>query len=93
MSAAALGRPTPALHRLSDHLGDDHDLAMPGSTVAAAHPRVPDGVALHGELTRRIERSRARLQRRALALGVRLYQDEPARFLARLRTAGRRGGG
>lgn len=92
-SAAPLGRLIRRLHRLSDHLGDDHDLAVLGGTLAAVNPRLPASAAFESELTRRIDRARANLQRRALALGARLYQDEPARFRARVRSAGRRGRG
>jgi CHAD domain-containing protein len=66
-------------HRLSDLLGDDHDLAVLREHVAkTAFP------AEH-EATRRallsvIDRRRASLQREAFKLGARVYDRRPKRF-------------
>jgi CHAD domain-containing protein len=66
-------------HRLSDLLGDDHDLAVLREHVAQA-----DG-AFEQETTRTallslIDRRRGSLQREALRLGGRVYARRPKRF-------------
>jgi CHAD domain-containing protein len=66
-------------HRLSDLLGDDHDLAVLREHVAQAD------VAFGQEATRAallsvIDRRRASLQRQAFKLGARVYGRRPKRF-------------
>jgi len=66
-------------HRLSDLLGDDHDLAVLREHVAQAD------FALEQEATRTallavIDRRRGSLQREALKLGARVYGRRPKRF-------------
>jgi len=71
------------LHRLTDCLGEDHDLSLlraklledPGFNSPAQRPA----------LLRLIERRRHTLQRNALALGLRIFGEKPHRFSARLR--------
>jgi CHAD domain-containing protein len=65
--------------RLSDLLGDDHDLAVLRERVTAADPAViqePERTALLSVIDRR----RAELQRDALELGARVYGPRPKRF-------------
>ena len=71
------------LHRLSDELGDDHDLALLREQVVAHLEIFPDEASRIALLTL-IDRSRTNLQRKALLLGVQLYWDEPERFESRL---------
>lgn len=79
-------------HRLSDRLGDDHDLAalrerVAGAVLAAEERRG----ALEAIDVRRLER-----QRSAFRLGERLYAEAPARLVARVGAwyrAGSDGGG
>jgi CHAD domain-containing protein len=62
--------------RLARMLGRDHDLLM-------LHQRISDtdlDAAVSLQLDRAIERERAKLQRRALELGKRLYRAKPRRF-------------
>jgi CHAD domain len=67
--------------RLSDLLGDDHDLALLQAAVmgAARRPR-----AASGPLLAAIEQRRARLQIKALAAGKRLYARKPGAMAARI---------
>ena len=74
---------TRQLHRLSDELGDDHDLAVLREEVARNAATFADEGSRTALLTL-IERSRTTLQRRALLSGARLYREAPARFESRL---------
>jgi hypothetical protein len=62
--------------QLADLLGRDHDLAMLHERAAAAD--IDATSALH--LADAIRRQRARLQRKALKLGARLYRAKPRKF-------------
>jgi CHAD domain-containing protein len=73
-SVARLGQ---QLHSLSDDLGTDHDLAMLHDRVAAYMRDFPDEIDAR-PLLRTVERSRNKLQRRALLRGARLYSKRPA---------------
>ncbi|HEX6711985.1 MAG TPA: hypothetical protein VF066_01325, partial [Thermoleophilaceae bacterium] len=66
-------------HRLSDLLGDDHDLAVLREHVAAADPAVIQEPARTALLSV-IDRRRTSLQREALELGARVYGRGPKRF-------------
>ena len=71
-------------HDLSDHLGDDHDLALLREQVqrrAAAFPNPAD----RRHLVEQIDRRRGELQFAAISLGGRLYDEKPKRFSRRLR--------
>jgi CHAD domain-containing protein len=74
---------TRGMHRLSDELGDDHDLAVLREQVARDTAIFPDEASRTSLLTV-IERSRTTLQKRALLSGARLYREDPARFEKRL---------
>jgi len=72
------------LHTLSDHLGDDHDLAVLRSKLTA------NGSPLKSQSVRQamlasLDRERSTLQRKALRIGSRIYQERPASFCSRLR--------
>lgn len=70
-------------HDLSDHLGDDHDLALLRETVqrrraAFSHP------AHKRHLLEAIDQRRGELQFAALSLAGRIYAEKPKRFTKRL---------
>ncbi len=70
------------LHELTDLLGDDHDLAVLRAK-AMSNPslaRRDTGPSVFA----RLDTQRSSLQRRALALGARLYSDKPTKFAKRL---------
>lgn len=71
-----LGELGDELHELSDHLGDDHDLAM---LRERAIERTPDGEE-RDELIDLLDRRRGELQLEALSLGERLYDEKPKAF-------------
>jgi CHAD domain-containing protein len=70
--------------RLGDLLGEEHDLWM----LCAYVERHPDAFGgdygAREELLARIERRRARLHKRALDLGARLYKRKPGAFTRRM---------
>jgi hypothetical protein len=66
--------------RIAALLGSDHDLALLRTELQ--HCGAPDALR---PLLERIDRSRARLQARALSAGERLYHLRPAQFTAPLR--------
>jgi CHAD domain-containing protein len=70
-------------HDLSDHLGDDHDLALLRETVQrrrAAFGNPSD----KRHLIEEIDQRRGELQFAAISLGERIYADKPKRFSKRL---------
>ncbi len=72
-------------HALSDHLGDDHDLAVLRDKIEAGRAALPSD-ALRS-LEPAIEDRRGELQRQALRLARRLYGDPPSRFVDRIATS------
>jgi CHAD domain-containing protein len=78
-----LGELADQCHKLADFLGDDHDLAVLREHALQAREAFPTE-ASHRALLGLIERCRAGLQEKALALGQRLYEEKPAIFAARL---------
>jgi CHAD domain-containing protein len=66
-------------HRLSDLLGDDHDLAVLREHVAATAFPAEDEAA-RAALLSVIDRRRGSLQRAAFKLGARVYGRRPKRF-------------
>ena len=72
------------LHTLSDYLGNDHDLVVLRSKLTANEsPLTP-------ELGRKVllatlDRERGVLQRKALKVGVRVFEERPVLFCSRLR--------
>ncbi|GFE88624.1 CHAD domain-containing protein [Steroidobacter agaridevorans] len=69
-------------HKLADHLGDDHDLAVLRARIAchADAFESKDYEALVAVLDRR----RKRLQDKAFELGARIFQEKPPRFVGRI---------
>jgi CHAD domain-containing protein len=72
-------------HALSERLGDDHDLAVLAGSARDNHDAFADPAELDA-LLETIARRRAELQGDAVAIGRRLYADEPAAFVSRTRT-------
>jgi CHAD domain-containing protein len=75
---------TRRAHRLGDLLGEEHDLWMLNVFVDRHPDAFGDDNATRDALLRRIERRRARLRRRALRLGGRLYRRKPGSFTRRV---------
>jgi CHAD domain-containing protein len=65
-------------HVLSDLLGEDHDLAMLAERATGKK---------HKQLRRAAAKRRARLQKRALKMGKRLYAEKPKSFSRRIGAA------
>jgi CHAD domain-containing protein len=70
-------------HRLSDLLGDDHDLAVLAAAARERPEAFADPVDLDAALDAIGER-RAELQNDAFVLGRRVYADKPGAFVRRL---------
>ena len=70
-------------HDLSDHLGDDHDLALLRETVQRRRAAFADP-ADKRHLLEEIDQRRGELQFAAISLGQRIYADKPKRFVKRL---------
>ena len=71
-------------HVLSECLGDDHDLAVLASAARENHDAFEETAHLDRLLEETAQR-RGELQKRAVAIGRRLYADDPAAFAARAR--------
>jgi CHAD domain-containing protein len=69
-------------HKLSDALGDDHDLGVLRQRLRHLPARVPR--VANATLSRMIEAKRRQLQAKAFALGARVYDETPRRFVKRL---------
>ncbi|MBV8735604.1 MAG: CHAD domain-containing protein [Solirubrobacterales bacterium] len=69
-------------HRLSDLLGDDHDLALLRQELTRGKMAVPVDLDAVVEL---IDHQRTELQREAIAIGERVYADSPKAFRRRMR--------
>lgn len=80
---SVLGSLAPAMHDLSDALGDDHDLAVLRARIESDPRRYGDDQTVEATL-RLIAGWQFALQRRALSLGRRLYVETPKRFSRRL---------
>ena len=74
---------TAQLHKLADHLGDEHDLAVLAGL--AQRRRAHLGRKAQAALQKRIDRKRRALCKRALRVGLPLYAEKPAHFSARLK--------
>ena len=78
-----LGSLADQTHDLSDHLGDDHDLALLREQVQ----RRRDAFTSPGDqrhLLEEIDQRRGELQFAAISLGDRIYAEKPKRFIKRL---------
>jgi CHAD domain-containing protein len=71
---------------IADVLGSEHDLAVLAARIEVAPTghRADGGGAAMDALRRIIARRRAKLRRRALAMGRRAYDRRPSRFIDRL---------
>jgi len=72
------------LHELSNHLGDDHDLAVLRVKLAG-QPARRAAETPQRQITSKINRRGLSLQHKALQLGSRIYQEPPAEFCHRVR--------
>ena len=70
-------------HDLSDHLGDDHDLALLRETVQRRRVAFADP-AHKRHLLEQIDQRRGELQFAAISLAERICDDKPKRFMKRL---------
>jgi CHAD domain-containing protein len=70
-------------HDLSDHLGDDHDLALLRETVQRRRVAFSDPSEKH-HLIEEIDHRRGELQFAAISLGQRIYAEKPKRFSKRV---------
>lgn len=69
-------------HKLADHLGDDHDLAVLREKIAA-HTEAFDDKD-RDALLALLDRRRKQLQNKAFKLGERIFEEKPRRFVSRL---------
>jgi CHAD domain-containing protein len=72
-------------HRLSDLLGDDHDLAVLVETLAASRGPAADLPVDEDPVAELAHHRREELQRQALALGRLVYAEKPKAYDRRLR--------
>jgi CHAD domain-containing protein len=73
-------------HRLSDLLGDDHDLAVLGQRLTATSDLVTTPPPVdEGEMLELIARRRTELQHEAMQLGQRVYSEKPKAYRRRLK--------
>lgn len=70
-------------HKLTDYLGDDHDLAALEQRILRDDSAIPDD-ATRGALLALLARCRAQLQDKALILGARVYEERPRELRRRL---------
>jgi CHAD domain-containing protein len=78
-----LGSLADHAHDLSDHLGDDHDLALLRETVQRRRTAFSDpGDKRH--LLEEIDARRGELQFAAISLAERIYAEKPKRFTKRI---------
>jgi hypothetical protein len=75
----APARYTKNVQRLTEFLGDDHDLAF-----FAGHYASSAELKAHRPLFKRLKRKRAHLQKKAFRLGRRLFEKRPEKVVARL---------
>ena len=75
--------------RLSQTLGEEHDLAMLAARIRRRRPRTAD----EDGMLRGIAERRIQLTRRALRLGAKVYDDPPRAFEKRLREEWQRAAG
>jgi len=69
-------------HKLADHLGDDHDLAVLRAEITS-HADEFVG-ADYDALLAILDRRRKQLQNKAFKLGAGIYEEKPRRFVARI---------
>lgn len=74
-----IGKLAQDTHALADCLGEDHDLAVLREQAAQAPDSFPNA-ASQKALLALIQRCRVSLQRKAVQLGLRLYEEKPRSF-------------
>jgi CHAD domain-containing protein len=74
---------TDQLHRLTDQLGDDHDLALLREKLQQEPSLLPERTAAD-VFVKLIDRRRTELEKQALTLGSRFFADPPKQFTNRL---------
>lgn len=85
---ATISRSASAFHKLSDDLGDHHDLTILGDRIAHCAQVFPDGES-QIRLLALIDQHRVALERRTLLLADRLYRPKGKEFVGRIRRAAR----
>jgi CHAD domain-containing protein len=78
-----LGALADHAHDLSDHLGDDHDLALLREEVQRRRDTF-ESPADQRHLLQEIDQRRGELQFAAISLGERIYAEKPKKFTSRL---------
>lgn len=71
-----IGELADQAHKLSDYLGDDHDLAVLEQRIRQDASTSPKD-AVKDDLLASLARSRTQLQDKSLILGARLYEERP----------------
>jgi hypothetical protein len=69
-------------HKLADYLGDEHDLTVLRQKAQEHGDAIPDREDLSAFLSL-IDRRRLELQKKAIVLGHRLYEEKPGAFATR----------
>ena len=77
-----LGELAAQAHKLADHLGDDHDLAVLRQKIASNSDAFE--TSERDALVAVLDRRRKQLQDRAFKLGARIFEEKPRRFTARI---------
>lgn len=75
-----IGKQADQAHKLSDYLGDDHDLYELREKVAA-HRQLFTVPGQAGALLSMIDRCQRRLRKKAFAVGKQIYEEKPATFV------------
>jgi len=71
------------LHKLSDHLGEEHDLAVLGELAHRSGRQL--GRKADSTLQKLIDKRRRKMRKRALSVGLPIYAEKPGHFETRLR--------
>ena len=82
MAPAPIGAMVRQAHQLSDHLGDDHDLAVLRVRLSRMNGQAPRQAIR--SVSRLIDRARGGLRAKAFEVGERVYAEKPLRFSRRL---------
>ena len=77
-----IGELADQTHKLTNYLGDNHDLAVLREKVLECGTE-PSDAAAQGALIALIDRRRAELRDKAFVLGRRIYEEKPRQFAAR----------
>lgn len=79
---ALLGEWVGQTHKLANHLGDDHDLAVLREKISSHADTLNDND--RDALIALLDRRRKQLQKKAIQLGARIYEEKPRRFSSRI---------